>query len=392
VTGYRARSVAHLLVAVALAGSVLTVVSGCGGSRPAQQTTEEGRAADRGGTPSLLVFRGASDASAAVALGERAFVVADDENNVLRAYDIEGGGQLFRFDLTAFLAVAAKSPEADIEGAARVGNRAYWITSHGRNRNGKWRPNRCRFFATEILTGAGGVTVRGIGRPYKELAERLVADQGTRAVCPALAKSYRPGKPDGDGKRRLAPKEHGLNIEGLCASADGNSLYIGLRNPLVSPRGAIDRRAIVVPLLNPAEVVEQARPPRFGRPMLWRLKGLGIRDMVRSEHHRATFVIAGPPDGGRGSMLYRWSEKADEQPVSVKDLGSAAVGWCPEALVAFARSPRLLLLSDDGNVRVPVGEPSECLDAEHYRSDGTCLNKHLRDQSRRSFRARWIVP
>ena len=60
--------------------------------------------------------------------------------------------------------------------------------------------------------------------------------------------------------------------------------------------------------------------------------------------------------------------------------------------MAFPRSLRLMVLSDDGSVPVPVGGPSECLDAEHYRSDGTSLNKHLRDESRKFFRARWIAP
>ena len=391
-TGYRTRRVARLLMIVALSGSGLAAAAGCRGRRARRQTPGEGHAANQGEPPPWLVFRGASDASSAVALGERAFLVADDENNVLRAYDTEGGACLFRFDLTAFLAIAAESPEADIEGGARVGDRAYWITSHGRNRKGKWRPNRCRFFATEILAEPGGPPVRGIGRPYRELAERLVADRDVRAACPHLPGSYRRERANGDGTGRLAPKQHGLNIEGLCAGADGNSLLIGLRNPLASPRGASDRRAIVVPLLNPAEVVEQARPPRFGRPMLWRLGGLGIRDMVRSDHHGATFVIAGPPEGGGRAVLYRWSEKADEQPVPLKDLESAGLGWCPEGLVAFSRSPRLLVLSDDGSLPVPVAGPSECLDAEDYRDDGTCLNKHLRDESRKSFRARWILP
>lgn len=389
---YRARETAYLLLAVVVAGSGWIATSGCREDRPKQEMAEEGHAADQGRTASGIVFRGASDASAAIDLDERTLLVADDENNLLRAYRIEGGSPVFRFDLTGFLAVVAKSPEADIEAAARIGDRAYWISSHGRNRNGKWRPNRCRFFATELLVGPQGVAVREIGRPYAELAKRLAADRGVRAVCPGLAESFHPGKLDGDRERRLAPKARGLNIEGLCAGADGQCLYIGLRNPRVVPPGATGDHAVVVPLLNPAEVVEKAQPPRFGRPMLWNLGGLGIRDMVRSEQHRATFVLAGPPGDGGRSALYRWSEQAEEQPVFLRQLDSQMSGWCPEALVAFPRSPRLLLLSDDGSVPVPVGGPSECLDAEHYRRDGTSLNKHLRDESRKFFRARWIVP
>ena len=33
-------------------------------------------------------------------------------------------------------------PEADIEGATRVQDRVYWITSHGANNDGEVRPSR----------------------------------------------------------------------------------------------------------------------------------------------------------------------------------------------------------------------------------------------------------
>ena len=390
--GYRAIAAAYLLVAVVVAGSGLVAMSGCSEDGRKHKATEQGRAGDPGQAPSWVVFRGTSDASAAVVVDERTFAVADDENNILRAYSTEGGSPVLRLDLTGFLAVVAKSPEADIEGAARIGNRAYWISSHGRNRNGKWRPNRCRFFATEVSTGPEGFALGAVGRPYTELAAKLVADPNVRAACPGLAQSFHAGKLDGGGERRLAPKSRGLNIEGLCASADGNRLYIGLRNPLIRLPGANGDHAVIVSLLNPADVVDKAQRPRFGRPMLWNLGGLGIRDMVYSEQHRATFILAGSHDDGGRSVLYRWSGQADEQPVFLRQLDSRSSDWCPEALVAFPRSPRLLLLSDDGTVPVSVNGPSECLDADYYRNDGTSLNKHLRDESRRSSRARWIVP
>ena len=51
--------------------SVCSAASLAGGSGPAGEK---------------LVFRGASDASAAVAISNDTFIVADDENNVLRVY------------------------------------------------------------------------------------------------------------------------------------------------------------------------------------------------------------------------------------------------------------------------------------------------------------------
>lgn len=86
------------------------------------------------------------DASAAVALDNERFVVADDEGNVLRVFKRGEPEPLSEHNLTKFL--DAKKGESDLEGAARVGDRIYWISSHGVNKNGKFEPNRQRFFAT----------------------------------------------------------------------------------------------------------------------------------------------------------------------------------------------------------------------------------------------------
>ena len=47
-----------------------------------------------------------------------------------------------------------KEPEADLEGATRIGDDIYWITSHGQNKNGKNRPSRHRLFATAVAQKA----------------------------------------------------------------------------------------------------------------------------------------------------------------------------------------------------------------------------------------------
>src|SRR6185503_14411051 len=83
-------------------------------------------------------YRGMCDASAAVSLNADLFAVANDEDNVLRVYHCQPGGlPAFSFDMTSFLRIGKKHPEADIEGSATIGDRVYWITSHGRNAKGK---------------------------------------------------------------------------------------------------------------------------------------------------------------------------------------------------------------------------------------------------------------
>lgn len=371
----------------ALAGVLLFAWATCRNRQSEDQG--DGPRGDPGQAHTGPLFHGMSDASAAAAVDKDRFVVADDENNVLRVYTIGGGRPVARFDLTRFLNVTPESPEADIEGATRIGDRVYWITSHGRNRNGKWRPNRHRFFATKLTVDAGGVTIRGIGLPCTKLAEKMAGDATIRALCPEIEASLGLDPPVDTRRKRFAPKKDGLNIEALCAAPDGRTLYIGLRNPRVPDRTGRPPRAIVVPLTNAAQVVDAARRPAFGRPLLWDLAGLGVRGMEYSSRHKTFYVIAGPHDGEPGWALYRWSGAANAQPVLVKQAAPGRYPLGPEALVVFKDSSNLLLLSDDGALSIPVSGPAECLKGE-FRSDGTCLNKHLRDQEKKYFRGVWL--
>jgi len=340
-------------------------------------------------TGEVLVFRGASDASAAVAVSENMFVVADDENNILRIYETSKTGQpVGSFDITSFLDIEPDYPESDIEDATIVDRRIYWITSHGRNKDGKLRPNRYRFFATDLLVENRSVKLRPVGEPYTTLVHELLKTDSAHRL--GLDKATRFGaelkKKD---REKLAPKNEGLNIEGLCASADGGTLYIGFRNP--RPKDKQDGRvkAIVIPLLNPDRVIEKGEAPIFGEPMLWDLKGLGIRSMEYSRFHKACFVIAGGPDEDEGFALYRWSGRPEFSPELQQELSLGKSKFTPEALIPFEKSGRLLMLSDDGSLVVKVAGAWECLEGE-YRKDGTCLNKYLANPGRKTFRGIWL--
>ena len=89
--------------------------------------TALGTSAAELGTP--LIFSDMCDASAAVALDEDCFVAAGDEDNILRIYRLSQPGRpVSTFNLNPHFAGRKKSPEADIEGAARLGQRAIIIT------------------------------------------------------------------------------------------------------------------------------------------------------------------------------------------------------------------------------------------------------------------------
>src|ERR1700742_377918 len=79
----------------------------------------------------IFEYAGMCDASAGIGIDAERFVVVNDEDNTLRAYrrgERDAGGS---FDLTSFLKPDSENPETDLEGGARIGERVYWITSHG---------------------------------------------------------------------------------------------------------------------------------------------------------------------------------------------------------------------------------------------------------------------
>ena len=338
----------------------------------------------------FTTYYGTSDASAAVGVGKELFVSADDENNVLRVYKADQSSlPVSTFDLTPFLDVDSDYPEADIEGATIAGDLIYWISSHGRNQDGKMRQSRYRFFATSVKVEKGGVILTPVGSPCRTLINEMVKTATLQHLELGSATRFDAKKLKKEEREKLAPKEDGLNIEGLCATPDGKILYIGLRNPLFFDSVTCEKRAIIVPLLNPKQVIENGNLPIFGSPILWRLDGLGVRGMEYSRFHKAYFIIAGPADGASDFALYRWSGKEENQPVLVKKFPADKNNFTPETLVVFENSGRLLVLSDDGSLAINVANPSECA-KDKLREDGKCLNKYLADQNKKHFRGLWL--
>jgi hypothetical protein len=337
-----------------------------------------------------FVYHGTSDASAAVAVGRDMFIVADDENNVLRVYKTtQGGLPLFSYDMTEFLDIEPKYPEVDIEGATIIGRRIYWISSHGRNKDGKTRPNRYRFFATLVKSKNGNVTIEPVGKPCKTLIHDLVKSENMRYLRLDRAARFDAGELPKKERLKLAPKEEGLNIEGLCASADGKTIYIGFRNPRPVDRISQRAKAIIVTLLNPDAVLEKNRKPIFGEPVLLDLASLGIRSMEYSNFHKAYFIIAGTFDDSPKYAIYRWSGKKETPPVLVRQLSQT--NFSPEAMITFKNSEKYFVLSDDGSLRIKVDGAWECVKGE-FRKDGTCQNKYLIDPDKKTFRGIWLAP
>lgn len=319
----------HALLGLAL--SLLTL--GCARSTGLERNAEH--------------FQGMCDASAVVALNHDIFIAGDDEDSILRIFSrSKGGVAINRYDLAPFLRFGSRA-EADLEGVARVGDRIYWITSHGNNRKGKEQESRQRFFAMTVRTNQSALSVEPVGQPYMRLLDDLLVESSLRPFNLHAALS-------------LPPKTPGaLNIEGLAATADGH-LLIGFRNPV--PRG----KALIVPLLNPAEMLENHRP-KFGEPRLIDLGGYGIRSMERWRD--GFLIVAGSIDGKGDSRLYHWSG-GDAAPQRLTNVDFAGIN--PEAISVIERDgvTELLVVSDDGTRKV---NGTDC--------------KQLKDPMKKNFRA-----
>lgn len=294
---------------------------------------------------------GMCDASAAIAVASNLFLVASDEDNVLRLYAADKPGPpVKQFDLSQFVNQHGESDEVDIEGAARIGNRAFWIGSHGLNKDGKLVPSRRCIFATDIETRGGEIVLTPIGKPSRRLLDDLLAD--TRFAGFQLR----------DAARRAPKDSDALNIEGLSATPEGH-LLIGFRNPI--PAG----KALLIPLINPNQVIKGGAA-QFGDALLLELGGLAVRDIALFE--KTYIIIAGPHHGGADFRLYRWSGPGHPpEQIQVEGLNS----YHPEGLVIYPHHGVELfqVLSDDG-----------------ARLVDDCPCKDLKDASKQSFRSFWV--
>jgi hypothetical protein len=283
----------------------------------------------------MAEFEGIANASAAVALDDKYFVVGDDEKRFLFVYRFDHAEWDHRQELKDILKLDKElKTEADIEGAARIGDTIFWIGSHGTDGSGNQAPDRQMLFATTFEKSDRHFRFALKGEIYRKLLDDMQADLTLRKVFRF---------PD---IRRIPPKEQGgMSIEGLAATRNGG-LLIGFRNPLVHGL------AILLEITNPFEIIED-EAPNFRQPVFLDLGGRGIRDIMllprmRGQSREDYLIIGGPwgIDDEPKPALFYWNGKARDKPIMLKTNWPA--DFNPEALFLTADDQHVWALSDDG--------------------------------------------
>ena len=321
------------------------------------------------------IFYEIADASAAVALAPDLFVVADDETNKLRVYDMNnpGFGAIADAKIGDFLNIDPCHPETDIEGATWFNGRIFWITSHGRNADGKYWYSRYQFFATTVTLEGNELKVAVDGN-YTNLIDDLIAYDSVYNLGLADAIGVVDGHIDTNDIPDLAPKDKGLNIEGLSAAADGSSMLIGFRNPRPKPEDK--KLGLIIRLNNPEAVVLSGEVPDFSPPLAVDLDGFGIRSIEYSHTLGQYLIIAGSQKSGSEKplqTLYKY-HMATGLLTKMADFPFIT----PEAMFQFPGNNDIHLLSDDGALLIDT-------------PDGPIENKYL-PREQRTFRAHQITP
>ncbi len=263
---------------------------------------------------------GSSDASAVAEVGDGYFFVADDENNLIRLYNMnESGMPVKEIDVTS-MAGGSAADEFDIEGASVSddGQTIYWIASLSNSKKGKQKEYRNRVFSTK-LSGSGINASLSAGAYSTKMRDALIAFGDACNWDFSASASY---------DNSMIPKRiDGFNIEGLTLQKGGGAAYVAFRAPCVPLKGvaptASNRKyAVMAPVTNFETMLAgsglSSINPSFGEPVLFDFGGLGIRALERVGDYYV--IIAGLFEGGGHPKAYLWdgTTNTDGSPITTE--------------------------------------------------------------------------
>lgn len=274
---------------------------------------------------------GACDASAVHVLEDGTLLVAIDETTSVHRWSrmLEPGAPT---DLAGPMEARAgeilnrddegRIREFDLEGVAATEDGLLWVGSHGYGKRKKDKPKAKKRPNRRVLVETDET---GVYRRYTNLTSALKAAPD---VGPTLTQLL---------DDRVAPKEGGVNIEGLASDGAGG-LWVGLRSPLTA-----DGKAWLLHLASVEDAFGGA--PSFDRAVAVDLGGRGVRAL--EPDGKGFLVVAGnsgDDSDGKVGQVRSWTAGSTVSTL-VTDLPT---GFRAEGMAVS--TDELLLVSDDGAV------------------------------------------
>lgn len=257
-------------------------------------------------TPQAGSTQGAADASTAIVLDGRYMLVGDDEGNSLRVFDREGGAAVKEIFFGGYLGI--NNTELDLEASTRIGEKLYFIGSHGNSKSGNDANNREWLFSA-TASGTGADTALTFTGKFGGLEAALVQwDQSNAHNLGANHFGFAAGSASGTPE-----SNSGFGIEGLTSSADGSALWIAFRAPVTGSPGI--NTALIVQLTNVDAVLAGTAAPAFGSAIELDLGGRAIRSIDKNAAGQY-LVLAGPSGPNTADVaddfrLYTWDGSVD---------------------------------------------------------------------------------
>ena len=238
------------------------------------------------------------------------FVVASDESNVLRIYDVTSPAIVASVSLVDILG----HDKSDLEDAALGADIIYWTASQSLSSSGKDKKRKVVF------------------------ATRIVVQDGVKTLAPPVVvrEDFRP-----ELLRLSGSTDDKINIEGL-AIAPGDGLFFGFRNLVAG------KAAVVMLKDASAALGSHAHVGEFSLVALLDLGGRGIRSLERIGTRY--LVIAGRPDDGVkvGYALFWWNGVAGHVPEPWSHQPDFN-DFDPEVAMLMPGGKAVMILSDDGD-------------------------------------------
>ena len=167
----------------------------------------------------------------------------------------------------------------------------------------------------------------------------------------------------------LAPKAVGaVNIEGLCIYGEG--VLIGFRNPVT------EYGALLIPLINPYELIFEGVKPSFGKSIRLDLVGLGIRSMDYHPGLKQYLIVAGPVGSEESPFkIFTWTGDIEDKAQFLCDLKDMK----PESMVVYGSNLNVQILADSGSKLIGGLQCKDlAVDDERKHFDSIRLNLALK--------------